>query len=76
MNNNVAVAEIVYEKVKLLPEVKQKEALRFVDYLNYLLKQPQIEMIKVQKYTFSDIVGKLTWPGDAVAVQREIRDEW
>ena len=76
MSNDVEIAEIVYEKVKLLPEAKQKEALNFVDYLNYLLERSQLEMTKVQKYTFSDIAGKLTWQGDAVAVQREIRDEW
>jgi len=28
------------------------------------------------RYDFSDIAEKLTWQGDAVAVQREIRDEW
>ena len=28
------------------------------------------------KYDFSDLVGRLNWPGDAVATQRELRDEW
>lgn len=28
------------------------------------------------KYDFSDLVGKLTWQGDAVAMQRSLRDEW
>jgi hypothetical protein len=28
------------------------------------------------KYDFSDIAGKLSWRGDAVAEQRRIRDEW
>lgn len=27
-------------------------------------------------YDFSDLVGRLTWQGDAVAVQRTLRDEW
>ncbi|MBD0388662.1 MAG: hypothetical protein ICV54_19700 [Nostoc sp. C3-bin3] len=27
-------------------------------------------------YDFSDLVGRLTWPGDAVAMQRNLRDEW
>ena len=76
MNNNIAVAEIVYEKVKLLPETEQKEALNFVDYLLYLLNRAPSGMDKVKKYTFSDIAGKLTWRGDAVAVQRKMRDEW
>ncbi len=76
MNNNMAIAETIYEKVKLFPEARQREALDFVNYLSYLLGQQQIAMTEAQKYTFSDIAGKLTWRGDAVAVQREIRDEW
>ncbi|MEH2320439.1 hypothetical protein [Nostoc sp.] len=27
-------------------------------------------------YDFSDLVGRLTWRGDAVGVQRNLRDEW
>lgn len=27
-------------------------------------------------YDFSDLAGRLTWQGDAVAVQRTLRDEW
>lgn len=27
-------------------------------------------------YDFSDLVGRLSWQGDAVAVQRNLRDEW
>jgi hypothetical protein len=27
-------------------------------------------------YDFSDLVGRLNWQGDAVAMQRELRDEW
>ena len=29
---------------------------------------------KVEKYDFSDLAGKLEWRGDAVAVQRSLRD--
>ncbi|ELS04512.1 uncharacterized conserved small protein [Xenococcus sp. PCC 7305] len=28
------------------------------------------------KYDFSDLAGKLNWQGDAVAMQRNLRDEW
>ncbi|MGK7871872.1 MAG: hypothetical protein AB4426_00670 [Xenococcaceae cyanobacterium] len=28
------------------------------------------------KYDFSDLVGQLTWHGDAVAMQRNLRNEW
>ncbi|MFP4103246.1 hypothetical protein [Coleofasciculus sp.] len=27
-------------------------------------------------YNFSDLVGRLTWQGDEVAMQRALRDEW
>lgn len=27
-------------------------------------------------YDFSDLTGKLTWEGDAVAMQKVLRDEW
>lgn len=27
-------------------------------------------------YDLSDLVGRLTWQGDAVAMQRNLRDEW
>jgi len=27
-------------------------------------------------YDFSDLVGRLTWQGDAAAMQRNLRDEW
>ncbi len=29
-----------------------------------------------RRYDFSDLVGQLAWPGDAVAMQRNLRDEW
>jgi hypothetical protein len=28
------------------------------------------------RYNFSDLAGRLTWQGDAVATQRMLRDEW
>ncbi len=27
-------------------------------------------------YDFSDLVGRLTWQGDALIMQRTLRDEW
>ena len=29
-----------------------------------------------KKYNFSDLLGKLSWKGNAVAIQRELRNEW
>lgn len=28
------------------------------------------------KYDFSDLVGQLSWRGDAVAMQQDLRNEW
>ncbi len=37
-----------------------------------------VPLQKAQKQTFdfSDLAGKLTWTGDAIAEQRKLRDEW
>ncbi len=29
-----------------------------------------------KKYNFSDIAGKLEWKGDALSIQKKLRDEW
>lgn len=29
-----------------------------------------------KSYNFADLAGKLTWKGDAVEMQRNLRDEW
>ncbi|QYX34376.1 hypothetical protein [Sphaerospermopsis torques-reginae] len=31
---------------------------------------------KPKKYDFSDLMGRLNWRGDAVEMQRSLRDEW
>lgn len=42
-----------------------------------VIVNPVIEQDKKQNsYDFSDLVGKLSWQGDAVAAQRQLRDEW
>lgn len=50
------------------------------DYYHYLLergkKTPKTNAKRKQIYRFSDICGKLSWKGDALAAQRSIRDEW
>ena len=42
-----------------------------------LIVNPTISKVKVPSvYDFSDLVGRLNWQGDAVAMQRTLRDEW
>ena len=31
---------------------------------------------EIDGYDFSDLIGKLSWQGDPVAMQRKLRDEW
>jgi hypothetical protein len=31
---------------------------------------------EASRYNFSDLMGRLSWQGDPVAVQRKLRDEW
>jgi hypothetical protein len=35
-----------------------------------------LDNVEDVRYDFSDLVGRLSWRGDAVAVQRALRDEW
>jgi len=37
---------------------------------------PVRESTEGQPYDFSDLAGKLGWKGDALAVQKGLRDEW
>jgi len=32
--------------------------------------------VSERHYDFSDLVRRLSWKGDALAVQRDLRDEW
>lgn len=41
-----------------------------------VLNPVSLEDKQKNSYQFSDLVGRLTWQGDAVAMQRNLRDEW
>ncbi|NCJ06555.1 hypothetical protein GS597_08545 [Synechococcales cyanobacterium C] len=53
--------------------------------LKVLQRQQSIEVLpshlsetglKKPDYDFSNLAGRLTWTGDAVGMQRTLRDEW
>jgi hypothetical protein len=46
--------------------------------VNIVLVLTPVVVSKAQNanYDFSDLAGQLTWQGDAVAVQKALRDEW
>jgi hypothetical protein len=50
------------------------------DFYQFLLtrskKQKQAVSQQPTPYRFSDLCGTLSWKGDAVAYQRNMRDEW
>jgi len=53
-------------------------ALRLLKEREFLVVVNPVSSDEKQKirYDFSDLVGRLTWQGDAVTMQRNLRDEW
>jgi putative addiction module CopG family antidote len=61
-----SASEVVLAALQLL---KEREIL--------LILNPISSAGKLKpSYDFSDLVGRLTWRGDAVTMQRNLRDEW
>ena len=59
------------------------ECIRIPKHENFKFKHVKVvlmaetkKLICNKKYDFDDLLGKLDWQGDAVSVQREIRNEW
>jgi len=61
-----SASEVILAALQLL---KEREFLVVVNPVSSDEKQ------KIS-YDFSDLVGRLTWQGDAVIMQRNLRDEW
>lgn len=47
-----------------------------IDEYEALVRGQKREEKPPQAFSFSDLVGKLEWAGDPLAVQRRLRDEW
>jgi len=63
--------------LSLLPPTARREVLDFYQFLlTRSKKQKQTVSQQPAPYRFSDLCGKLSWEGDAVAYQRNLRDEW
>ena len=60
--------------LSVLPPASRKEIKDFYQFLLERRKKPL--PAKAVKPSFADLCGKLSWKGDAVAVQRSMRDEW
>ncbi|MEG3871552.1 type II toxin-antitoxin system ParD family antitoxin [Microcoleus sp. MON2_D6] len=61
-----SASEVILAGLQLL---KEREVLVVLNPVSSDEKQKP-------SYDFSDLVGRLTWRGDAVTMQRNLRDEW
>ncbi|MEG3837131.1 type II toxin-antitoxin system ParD family antitoxin [Microcoleus sp. Z1_A1] len=61
-----SASEVILAGLQLL---KEREVLVVLNPVSSEEKQKS-------SYDFSDLVGRLTWQGDAVTMQRNLRDEW
>ena len=61
-----SASEVILAALRLL---KEREVL-------VVLNTVSLEDNQKSSYDFSDLVGRLTWQGDAVTMQRNLRDEW
>lgn len=71
------------EVLKLTTEIGETGQLK-IDLLTNL-EAGKVDLVVIvnpvakkerNNYDFSDLKGKLSWQGDAVAAQRQLRDEW
>lgn len=60
-----------------LPPAARREVRDFYQFLLTRGKKPKkLGSQQAAGYCFSDLCGKLSWQGDAVVTQRNMRDEW
>jgi len=73
MSSNAAVADIIYDKVKLFPESRQKEVLNFVDYLSY--KSGQEDKLWMEMSLHSALKGleDEEWPDYGI---EDLQERW
>ncbi|NJN22069.1 MAG: hypothetical protein HC812_13905 [Leptolyngbya sp. RL_3_1] len=80
----------VIDEIKRIPQDRLSEVYSFIHFfrlglesgspqgdVSELATKPMLKPLSPpSNYDFSDLVGRLTWQGNAVAVQRSLRDEW
>lgn len=60
--------------ISALTPASRRELLNFYQFL--LERRQRVKKAPATQQSFSDLCGKLSWKGDAVAAQRSMRDEW
>ncbi|MBN2390022.1 MAG: hypothetical protein JXR84_04840 [Anaerolineae bacterium] len=70
-----ADSQQVLRELENMSPAMLEQVLTFARFLKH---QKQADRAKVPSghYDFSNLAGKLSWHGDAVATQRQLRDEW
>ena len=59
-----------------LSQLPAPERREVKDFFQFLLNRSNKAKKHDSGYRFSDLCGTLSWRGDAVAVQRSLRNEW
>lgn len=59
-----------------LSQLPVSERREIRDFFQFLLTRKAATNKPDTSYRFSDLCGTLNWKGDAVALQRSLRDEW
>jgi hypothetical protein len=62
--------------LSVLPPASRKEIKDFYQFLLERRGGAKKTLPKTVRHSFTDLCGKLSWKGDAVAAQRSMRDEW
>ena len=63
-------------KFESLPQTIQRRLVEEIDLLFARYSaQSKVQKSK-KKYDFTDLTGKLQWRGNAVAAQKQLRNEW
>ena len=71
----VKIKSQIDQKGKLQLEIPTTFPPGSVDVI-IILQSSVVECQENNLYDFSDLIGKLEWNGDALAVQKELRNEW
>ncbi len=58
----------------------ENEFIKIPEYEKFMHKRIKVvlmsQMDEKITYSFTDLIGKLVWRGNAISEQRAIRDEW
>ena len=56
-------------------KIPSNEKFKFKHVKVFLMANP-VNVEQKDKFDFNDLIGRLEWKGDALAIQKELRNEW